>query len=107
LNEQKLAYQTLIIQFYAPIANTVAHSVYVKYATYIDQKIFLDKKYLDGDTIKFDEGMRENIDTSYAILSRMYDRVAPLFDNEEAPYAVIAFRDSVRRIEGFVTMITE
>lgn len=107
LNEQKLAYQTLIIQFYAPIANTIAHSIYVKYATYIDQKIFLDKKYLDGDTIKFDEGMRENIDTSYAILSRMYDRVAPLFDNEESPYAVITFRDSVRRIGGFVTMITE
>lgn len=107
-SEQKLAYQTLIIQFYAPIANTITRSLYEKYSTYIDTKIFLGKNYLDGDTIiKIDPSMRENIDTSYAVLNRMYERIVPLFENEEQPYAMITFRDSVRRIGGFINMITE
>jgi hypothetical protein len=107
-SEQKLAYQTLIIQFYAPISNTITRSLYGKYSTYIDQKIFLNKNYLDGDTIiKIDPSMRENIDTSYAILDRMYERIVPLFENEEQPYAMILFRDSVRRIGWFINMIAE
>ncbi len=106
-SEQKLAYQTLVIQFYAPIANTITKSLYGKYSTYIDQKIFLDKKYLDGDTIKFDPNMRENIDISYTILNNMYERISPLFENEEQTYAMLSFRDSVRRIGGFIDMIGE
>ncbi len=107
LGEQKQAYQTLAIQFYAPIANTIAKSLYGKYSVHIDQKIFLDKKYLDGDIIKFDPSMRENIDAAYLVLNHMYERIVPLFENEESPFAVISFRDSVRRIGGFMDMISE
>lgn len=37
----------------------------------------------------------------------MYERITPFFDAETQPYAMIAFRDSVLRIEGFMSMIVE
>ncbi len=105
--DQKSAYQALIIQFYLPMADAITRSFYGKYVTHIDQKIFLDKKYLDGDVVKFDEKIRENISLSYSVLQRMYDQISAFFGDEERPDSVISFRDSVLRMEGFTKMIAE
>ncbi len=89
------------------MADAITRSFYGKYVTHIDQKIFLDKKYLDGDVVKFDEKIRENISLSYSVLQRMYDQISAFFGDEERPDSVISFRDSVLRMEGFTKMIAE
>jgi hypothetical protein len=95
---QKSAYQTLIIQFYAPIANILTRSLYGTYASYSDGKIYLDRQYLDGDFVKFDVKMRDNIESTYAIMLDTYNRVAPLYSGNEQQYTITAFHDSIIRI---------
>lgn len=104
---QKSAYQTLVIQFYAPIANTIARSVYATYTTYIDNKIYLTSDYIDGDRVKFDARTRENLQAVYEIFNTTYEKVAPLYWPNEEQYNLIAFRDSIIRLRGFLYMISE
>ena len=92
--DQKLAYQTLVIQFYVPIANAMTRSIYAKYSTITDQKIFLNKKYLDGDTIKFDPSMKENITSVYRIFNSMYGHITPLFGDEKQPTSLWDIREN-------------
>jgi hypothetical protein len=107
LELQKAAYQTLVIQFYAPIAATLNRSLYSTYGSYSDSKIYIDRKYLDGDFVKFDVKMRDNLSTTYAMMLDSYERVAPLYDTGEQRYTLIALRDSIIRIGGFLEMVKE
>lgn len=104
---QKSAYQTLVIQFYAPIAATLNRSLYSTYASYSDGKIYIDRQYLDGDFVKFDVKMRDNLESTYAMMLASYERVAPLYDTGEQRYTLIALRDSIVRIGGFLKMVKE
>lgn len=104
---QKSAYQTLVIQFYAPIANTISRSIYGSYTTYANNKIYLAKQYLDGDRIQFDAKIKENIETTYTLLKTTYENIAPLYGTGEQQYALIALRDSIVRIGGFIDMTQE
>ena len=104
---QKAAYQTLVIQFYAPIAATLNRSLYSTYGSYYDGKIYIDRQYLDGDFVKFDPKLRDNLASTYATMLAAYERVAPLYDTGEQRYTLIALRDSIIRIGGFLEMIRE
>ncbi len=95
---QKAAYQTLVIQFYAPIAATLNKSLYGTYGSYADGKIYIDRRYLDGDFVKFDARMREGIESTYTTMLAVYERVAPLYDAGEQRYTLIALHDSIVRI---------
>ncbi|MBX9808979.1 hypothetical protein K2X92_01140 [Candidatus Gracilibacteria bacterium] len=105
--DQKVAYQTLVIQFYAPIANTMSRSLYGSFSAHTGDKIYLDRKYLDGDTIKFDTKLRDTIERSFVIMRNIYDKIAPLYAEGEQNYALLSFRDSVLRIGGFLDMTTD
>lgn len=104
---QKSAYQTLIIQFYAPIANTISRSLYGTYAFSLDNKIYLDKQYLDGDNVQFDNKIKDNLETIYTILRNIYEGIAPLYAPGEQQYALMALHDSIIRISGFLDLLQE
>lgn len=105
--EQKSAYQTLVIQFYAPIVNTISRSLYGSYVTYIGNKIYLDPVFLDGDVVKFDQKLEENLTSLYHTLRSTYDSIAPLYTSNDQQYAIVLYRDSLIRIGGFLDMIHE
>ncbi len=104
---QKSAYQTLVIQFYAPIASTLTKSLYATYATNIEDKLYLNPKFLDGNTIKFDEDIKENIDIMYMIFRNMYEKISPYYVEGEQNYALLSFRDSVLRVGAFLEMTSD
>ncbi|MBC7503980.1 hypothetical protein H7169_03335 [Candidatus Gracilibacteria bacterium] len=107
IDMQKSAYQTLVIQFYSPIANAISRSLYTNYTTTTDQKIYLGKQYLDGNEIRFDSKIRENLESSYALLKRSYENIAPLYTADEQQYTLISWRDSIIRIGAFIDMTAE
>jgi hypothetical protein len=96
-----------VIQFYAPIAATLNRSLYGTYGSYSDGKIYIDRQYLDGDFVKFDVKMRDNLESTYATMLAAYERVAPLYDSGEQRYTLAALRDSIVRIGGFLEMVRE
>ena len=104
---QKSAYQTLVIQFYSPIASVITRSIYSNYTTATDKKIYLSKQYLDGNEIKFDLKIRENLESIYATFKRSYENIAPLYAADEQQYTLLAWRDSIVRIGAFVDMTAE
>ena len=104
---QKAAYQTLVIQFYAPIAATLNRSLYGTYGSYSDGKIYIDRQYLDGDFVKFDVKMLDNLASTYTTMLAAYEQVAPLYNAGEQTYTLIALRDSIIRIWGFLEMVRE
>jgi hypothetical protein len=104
---QKAAYQTLIIQFYAPIANTISRSIYGNYTTHIGNKIYLAKQYLDGDKVQFDLKIKESIESTYSLLLTAYEHIAPLYESGEQQYALMAFHDAIIRIRWFIDMIKD
>ncbi len=104
---KKSAYQTLVIQFYAPIASTLNRSLYTGYAIESDGKIYISRDHLDGDLVQFDAKVRENIESSYATMLATYEVVAPLYALGEQRYTLDIFHDSITRIAWFLEMIRE
>lgn len=77
------------------------------YTTNIDDKIYLNKNYLNGDKVKFDVKIKNYLEGVYATLSNSYEQVAPLYGPEDQQYAFVSFKDSLTRMGGFIDMITE
>ena len=106
-SDQKSAYQTLVIQFYAPIANTMSRSLYSFYTTQMDSKIYLDKRYLDGDKVKFNQKIRDYIEGIYATMHTSYEQIATLYTQDDQQFTLISYRDSLARIGGFMDIIAD
>lgn len=105
--DQKSAYQTLVVQFYAPIANTMSRSIYSLYTTQMNSKIYLNEQYLDGDNVKFNPKIRDYLESVYATMHTSYENISSLYTIEDQQFAFISYRDSVVRIGGFMDMVSE
>lgn len=104
---KKSAYQSLVVQFYMPIANALSKSLYKTYTINKDGYIYFDPKYIKWDVINLDPKIKNSIDYTYNILNSTYERVAILYDDNDQKYALIGFHDAMLRIGAFSQMATE
>lgn len=92
---QRAAYQTLVVQFYAPISNMLTRSLYLMYTFEKDGYLYPKERYLDNESIKIDPKLLATIDETYHVLKRMQESVAPMYLSGSASSSFQSFSDSV------------
>jgi hypothetical protein len=107
LELQKAAYQTLVVQFYAPVSNMLTRSLYLMYTFEKDGHLYPKERYLDNENIKIDPKLLATIDETYHILKRMQESVAPLYTSDSVSSSFQSFSDSVVQLGWWVAMTRE
>lgn len=104
---RKWAYQTLVVQFYAPLSNALAKSLYKTYTLNEGGYVYLKPDYIEWEVIKLDPKMKDSIESVFYIFNNTYERLARFYDPEDQKYALISFHDAVIRIGAFAELVTD
>lgn len=107
LSVRKSAYQTLVLEFYMPLANALNKSLYKTYTVSKGWYIFINQDYIDGEKIKLDSKIKSSVESTFDILNNIYEQIAPLYDINDQKFALISLRDAIIRMWAFAEMATE